>query len=190
MTPSSRDRISVDLQGSKAVLMERAQALGVSPSALVRTVLAGELGRPADQVAEQPGKRMAIRSSGRVRLCLRMERDEAAATLIAAGRARLTPGRYVAGLVAGVPVIQAGGGHREHAVALMASSAELSTLSRNVHQLTNLLRQGEVGPALVYRDMLNTLDGDIRRHLVQASGVLANLRPRGRPVNATQRHNL
>ena len=189
MTPSSRDRISVDLQGSKAVLMERAQALGVSPSALVRTVLAGELGRPADQVAEQPGKRMAIRSSGRVRLCLRMERDEAAATLIAAGRARLTPGRYVAGLVAGVPVIQAGGGRAEHVAALIASSAEMSTLSRNIHQLTNLLRQGEVGPALVYRDMLNTLNEDIRRHLVQASGVLAGLRPRGRSVQAPHRHD-
>jgi hypothetical protein len=96
----------------------------------------------------------------------------------------------VAGLVAGVPVIQAGGGRTEHVVALIASSAELSTLSRNIHQLTKLLRQGEVGPALVYRDMLNTLDGDIRRHLVLASGVLADLRPRGRPVNATQRHNL
>ena len=170
--------------------MERAQAQGVSPSALVRRALADVLRRPAEPVAEQPGKRMAIRSSGRVRLCLRMERDEAAATLIAAGRARLTPGRYVAGLVAGVPVIQAGGGRAEHVDALIASSAELSTFSRNIHQLTNLLRLGEVGPALVYRDMLNTLDGDIRRHLLLASGVLADLRPRGRPVNATQRHNL
>lgn len=169
--------------------MERAQALGLSPSALVRTVLAGELGRPADQVAEELDRRLGRRSGVRVRLCLRMERDEAAATLMAAGRARLTPGRYVAGLVAGVPVIQAGGGRAEHVAALIASSAELSTLSRNIHQLTNLLRLGEVGPALVYRDMLNTLDGDIRRHLVLASGVLAGLRPRGRSVQAPQRHD-
>ena len=37
MAPSSRDRISVDLHGLKAALFERAQALGVSPSGLVRT---------------------------------------------------------------------------------------------------------------------------------------------------------
>lgn len=187
MTPSSRDRISVDLKGLKTALMERAQALGVSPSALLRTTLADELGRPAEQVAEQPGNGTAGCPSGRVRLCLRMERGEAAATLAAARRAGMSPGRYVAGLVAGVPVIQAGGGHGDHVSALIASGAELSTLIRNIHQLTSLLRQGEVGPALVYRDMLNTLDGDIRRHLVLASGVLADLRPRGRPVQAALR---
>lgn len=190
MTPSSRDRISVDLQGLKAVLMERAQALGVSPSALVRKSLAGELGRPAEPMDEQLDRRLSGCPSGRARLCLRMERDEAAAAIAAAKQAGMSPGRYVAGLVAGVPAILSGGGRAEHVDALIASSAELSTFSRNIHQLTNLLRLGEVGPALVYRDMLNTLDGDIRRHLVLASGVLADLRPRGRPVNATQRHNL
>ena len=45
MAPSSRDRISVDLHGLKAALFERAQALGVSPSDLVRTTLADALGR-------------------------------------------------------------------------------------------------------------------------------------------------
>lgn len=190
MTPSSRDRISVDLQGLKAVLMERAQALGVSPSALVRTTLADALGRPAEQVAEQLNRRLVRRSGGRVRLCLRMGCDEAAATLAAARRAGMSPGRYVVGLVAGVPVIQAGGGCAGHVAALIASCAELSTFSRNIHQLTNLLRQGEIGPTLVYRDMLNTLDGDIRGHLSLASCVLAELRPRGRSAEATQRHSL
>ena len=32
--------------------------------------------------------------------------------------------------------------------------------------------------ALEYRDMLGTLNGDIRGHLTLASGVLADLRPR------------
>lgn len=189
MTSSSRDRISVDLQGLKAVLMERAQALGVSPSALVRAALAGELGQPAEQVAEQVETRVSRRPGGRARLCLRMELDQAAETMTAARRAGMSPGRYVAGLVAGVPVIQAGGGRAEHAAALIASCAEMSTLSRNIHQLTKLLHQGEVVPALVYRQMLNKLDEDIRRHLVLASGVLADLRPRGRSVQAPQRHD-
>mgnify|MGYP006200970465 CR=1 FL=1 len=52
MEPSSRDRISVDLHGLKAPLMERAQAVGLSPSHLVRQVLADALGRPAPLNAE------------------------------------------------------------------------------------------------------------------------------------------
>jgi hypothetical protein len=106
-----------------------------------------------------------------------MHMDDATATLGAARRAGMSPGDYVAGLVAGVPAILGGGGQREHVVALTASNAELSTLSRNIYHLTHLLRQAEVGPALYYRDMLDTLSGDVRRHLALASGVLADLRP-------------
>ncbi len=45
MTPSSRNRISVDLCGLKASLFEQACARGVSPSGLVRDALIGALGR-------------------------------------------------------------------------------------------------------------------------------------------------
>ena len=61
--------------------------------------------------------------------------------------------------------------------ALTASSAELSTLSRNINHLTALLRRGEVGPAQQYRRMLDTLGDDVRAHLSLAAGVLADLRP-------------
>ena len=58
-------------------------------------------------------------------------------------------------------------------------------LSRNIHHLTSLLREGNVRPALVYRDMLDTLAGDVRRHLTLAAGVLADLRPRSRSSDAS-----
>ena len=181
METSSRDRISVDLHGLKAMLVERSQALAVSPSELVRKVLLKELGEPAG-VESQPQRRYLTRPSGtRTRLCLRMHMDDAAATLEAARRAGMSPGDYVAGLVAGVPAILSGGGQADHVVALTASNAELSTLSRNIYHLTHLLRQSELGPALYYRDMLDTLSGDMRRHLALASGVLADLRPRHQP---------
>jgi hypothetical protein len=189
MEPSSRNRISVDLQGLKSLLMERAQALGVSPSELVRKALADELDRSAGNTNEPPAKRTGGRTGERARLCLRMGRDESAAMLAAAGRAGLSPGRYVAHLVAGVPAILEGGRHADHVAALIACNAELSTLSRNIHHLTHLLRQGDVVPALVYRDMLNTLDGDIRRHLALAAGVLAELRPRSHQARPAQRRN-
>jgi hypothetical protein len=178
METSSRDRISVDLHGLKAMLVERSRALALSPSELVRKVLVKELGELGG-VESQPHRSHLLRPSGtRTRLCLRMHIDHAAATLEAARMAGMSPGDYVAGLVAGVPAILKGGGQTDHFVALTASNAELSTLSRNIYHLTQLLRQAEVGPALFYRDMLDTLNTDIRDHLTLASRVLVELRPR------------
>jgi hypothetical protein len=178
MEPSSRDRISVDLHGLKAALFERAQALGVSPSGLVRTTLAEALGRPL-HVIEYPARRQASHAGNRVRLSLRMTREQAAATSQAARRAGLSPGDYVADLVAGVPALMSGATRTDHLSALMASTAELSTLSRHLHHLITLLRQGDCRPAQDYRLMLTTLGTDVRAHLALASRVLADLRPRG-----------
>jgi hypothetical protein len=77
-------------------------------------------------------------------------------------------------------VLSAGVSCADHLATLIASSAELSTLSRNIHHLTSLLREGKVRPALEYREMLDTLAGDVRGHLTLAAGVLAGLRPRSR----------
>ena len=80
------------------------------------------------------------------------------------------------GLAANVPVLTAGGGRPEHIAALIASSAELATLMRNIHHLTTLLRQGDVEPARPYRVMLDALAGDVRNHLALAARTPA--RPR------------
>jgi hypothetical protein len=178
MEPSSRDRISVDLHGLKAALFERAQALGVSPSGLVRTTLAEALGRPLP-VTEYPARRQASREGDRVRVSLRMTREQAAATSQAARRAGLSPGDYVADLVAGVPALMSGATRADHLAALMASTAELSTLSRHLHHLTSLRRQGDCRPAEEYRSVLASLGTDVRAHMALASRVLADLRPRG-----------
>lgn len=123
------------------------------------------------------------RSGGRARLCLRMERDGAMAVVAAAKRAGMSPGDYVAGLVAGVPVLLNGGSRSEHIEALTASSFHLSSLSRNIHALTRLLTQANLQQARAHRDMLDTLEGDVRRHLLFASGALAEL---GKPEPSTR----
>lgn len=180
MAPSSRDRISVDLHGLKASLLARASAQGLSPSDLVRRILADALNQPGGSVC-QPGTYSTPCRGDRARLCLRMSADEVANTLAAAQQAGLTPSRLVAALVADVPVVQGGGRLADHLAALVASSAELSTLNRNVGALTRLLRQGDVAAALVYRDLLDTLSADVRRHLALAAGTLAELRPQRQP---------
>ena len=178
MAPSSRDRISVDLHGLRAALFERAQTLGVSPSGLVRTALADALGQSKSVTIGRPTPSRPPGNGDRVRLSLRMSREQASATFEGARRAGLSPGDYVGNLVAGVPVLMRAGSRTDHLAALIASSAELSTFSRNLHHLTSLLREGAFRAAAEYRPMLDTLGADVRGHLMLAAGVLADLRPR------------
>jgi hypothetical protein len=109
-----------------------------------------------------------------------MSREQASATLEGARRAGLNPGDYVGGLVAGVPVLLGAGSRTDHLAALIASSAELSTFSRNLHHLTKLLRHGAFRPAQEYRPMLDTLGARRARATWPCvAGALADLRPRG-----------
>jgi hypothetical protein len=183
METHSRERISVDLLGLKPALLARSQAQGVSPSELVRKTLEEALGVPIESGEGGNLRSPPKRFGGRARLCLRMERDGAMAVLAASKRAGMSPGDYVAGLVEGVPVLLNGGSRTQHIEALTASSFHLSSLSRNIHALTRLLTQANVAQARVYRDMLNTLEGDVRRHLEFASGALAAL---GRPGSSVR----
>ena len=64
------------------------------------------------------------------------------------------------------------------AACLIESSAEISTLSRNIHHLTSLLREGAFRSAQEYRPMLDTLGAAVRAHLTLAARVLAELQPR------------
>ena len=178
MTPSSRDRISVDLRGLKAALFEQARARGVSPSDLVRAALATALDHAEPSITDRSASAAVVLTEDRVRLSLRMTRRQALSTMTAARAAGLSPGAYVASLVAGVPVLTSGATRSDHLAALIASSAELSTLSRNLHRLTSLLRQGAVRAAQEYREMLDTVADDVREHLTLASAVLSDLRPR------------
>ena len=180
MTRSSRDRIGVDLRGLKAVLVEQARARGgVSPSELVRDALVEVVGQ-SDLSSIDRLARAVVPTEGRVRLSLRMSREEASAILATARNAGLAPGAFVSGLAANVPALAIGASRTDYLATLVASSAELSTLSRNIHHLTSLLRQGNVRPALEYRAMLDALAGDVRGHLTIAARVLADLQPQRR----------
>lgn len=184
MSPSSRDRISVDLHGLKTALFDRAQALGTSPSRLVRISLAETLGQAMPLDPDHSTQSEPHRDRDRVRLCLRMNRAHARETVDAARRARLSTGDYVAGLVANVPVLANGNSRSDYLIALTTSSAELATLSRSIRRLTALLREANVEPARPYRTMLDTLAQDVHRHLELAARVLADLRP-GMPGTAS-----
>ena len=115
--------------------MDRARARGVTPSDLVRGALAEV---PGDIDSDQRVLDSATHRSapnGRVRLSLRLAAEQARAISLAANSAPLCTSDCVAGLVAGVSVLSAGTNRVDHLEALIASSAEISTLSRNIHHL-------------------------------------------------------
>jgi hypothetical protein len=188
MNTTAPDFVTVDMRGLKAALVARAQAHRVSVSVLVRGAVARELGVAQEAESQQATAQAAGPwAATSVKLSIRMTPDEAAHFAAGARAAGLSRGAYLAGLIANVPVLTSGVDRADHIATLVASSAELSTLSRNIHHLTALLREGNVQPALVYRDMLDTLTGDVRRHLTLAASTLADLRPRTRSTDASTR---
>jgi hypothetical protein len=187
MNTSSHDFVTVDLRGLKAALVARAQTQRVSVSGLVRGAVARDLGLALG--AEPPQTAASVGAASKVayvKLSIRMTSEEAERLAAGARAAGLSRGAYLAGLIADVPVLTTGASRAEHLATLVGSCAELSTLSRNIHHLTILLRQGEFGPARVYREMLDTLASEVRGHLTLATSVLADLLPRRRYAEASQ----
>lgn len=178
MTSSSRDRLSVDLHGLKAALFDRARLAGTSPSGWVRATLAEALGGPTGPVEGTRPPPLEARGAGRVRLTLRMSRDDASAVLAAARLAGQAPGDFVANLLTGQVAPMPASDRTETIGALIASCAELSTISRNLNHLVSLLRQGAFRPAEEYRPMLATLGTDVREHLNYFTRAMAELQPR------------
>ena len=177
MNNPTHDFVTVDMRGLKAALVARAQAERVSVSLLVRRAVERELGL----VESSAPKPAAAAAGSTAKLSIRLTRSEATHLDAGARLAGLSRGAFLAGLLANVPSLSGNAASRlDCLAALTASSAELSTLSRNIHHLTTLLRQGEVRAAQEHRRMLDTLGNDVRAHLNLAASTLAELRPAGR----------
>ncbi|CAM3718965.1 hypothetical protein [Roseateles saccharophilus] len=167
MNVSPPDFVTVDMRGLKAALVDFAKAKRTSVSVVVRDAVARELGDVAGHAAGQPHAPGPGPCSDRwVKLSIRVTQAEAERIDAGAGAARLSRGAYLVGLANGVPVLTSGGSRAEMIMSLVASCAELSTLSRNVHQFMALPQEGNVQRALEYRGTLDSLAGDVRKHLM------------------------
>jgi len=162
------------MRGMKAALNLRARHLGLAPSEFVRTTLARVLISTNESNAQ-----ISCRTNGspdRVRWSLRVRRSERDQLQRAASRAGLS----VADLILGSLQRSSGQDLRDSASlveALVASNAELATLSRSLSHLTALLAQGSVRAALVYRESLARAHGEVRAHLKLAAAALSDLQP-------------
>ncbi|WP_457324850.1 plasmid mobilization protein [Roseateles sp. P5_E11] len=179
MATRTHDFVTVEMRGLKAALVAHAAARRVTVSVVVRDAVARFLAaNGGDQPTQAVQTRALADGAPWTKLSIRFTRAEAARLSAAARAAGMSRGAYVVGLVDGVAVVASGGNRPEAIAALIASCAELSTLSRNVHLLTSLLREGDVRRALECRAVLDGVADVVRGHLKLAAGALAGLQPR------------
>ena len=168
--------VTVDMRGLKPALLARARERRVSVSVVVRDALARLL--PSEQAALEASRARGDMNepSKTLKVSIRLATSEVRRLDAAAEAAGLGRAEFLSGLIEGVNVISSGG-RRDHLATLISSSAELSTLSRNIRHLADLLRRSESGAAQEYRGMLDTLAEDVNRHLSLAGDVLTQMLP-------------
>lgn len=190
MNTRNPDFVTVDMRGLKAALVSCAQARRESVSMLIRRAVARELGQ-SESVPQLvvDARRIGASHVPRVKLSIRLTTAEAKRLAVGAHIAQMSRDAYLAGLITGVPALTTGASRTEEIVELIKSNAQISSLSRNIHTLSRLLAQGKLQQARVHRDLLDSLDRDVRRHLAQAAALMAGLRPRGSSTETIHRSN-
>jgi hypothetical protein len=178
MTTVPHEFVTVDMRGLKAALVTHARERRVSVSVVVRQAVARTLPSSAEaallQVSRAPVD-TELRSNI-VKVSIRLTAYELRLLDAGAKAAGLSRAAFLSGLIEGVCVLSSGG-RRDHLAALISSSAELSTLSRNIRHLADLLRRSESRAAQEYRAMLDTIAGDVDGHLRLAGAVLNRMQP-------------
>jgi hypothetical protein len=176
MTAVPHEFVTVDMRGLKGALVARARERRVSVSVVVREAVARAL--PSEQAAfeaSRPTVEMDV-PAGTMKVSIRLTTNEVRRLDEGAKAAGLARAAFLSGLIDGIKVLSAVG-RRDHLAALISSSAELSTLSRNIRHLADLLRRSESRAAQEYRGMLDTLAGDVNKHLSLAGDVLTQMLP-------------
>jgi hypothetical protein len=176
MAGGAREYFTVDLRGLRAALAARAVEARMTESDVLRGALAVAL-----KASLGSGVAPALASAdgstpiGKVNLSVRLNVTAAQRLDSNARAAGLSRGAYLTRLIDAALPVAASADRKAAASALSRSSAELAILSRDLHHLTHLLRQGAVEAARPYRVRLENADADVRAHLDQAAVVLADL---------------
>lgn len=172
----AREYFTVDLRGLRAALVARAASQGVTASDVLRSALAAAL-RNDECLAALPASTGNERppATGQVKLSVRLSCPTAHRLDSNARAAGLSRGAYLSRLIRSAPPVMAASDRRAGFAALSASATELAVLSRDINQLTQLLRRGSVEAARQYTRRLETLDSDVRAHLELSATALAEL---------------
>ena len=175
-TSPARDYFTVDLRGLRPALKARAARDGLTESDVLRSALAAALGEPGIRsptpVVESAASPRRRDTSSSPSACP----APVARRLDLNGRAAgLSRGAYLMRLINGAPPVIPSAERAAGFAALNASASELALLSRDINHLTHLLRMGSVSAAREYQGRMDTLDGDVRKHLELSAAVIAEL---------------
>lgn len=180
MASVPQEFVTVDMRGLKTALIERSRADRASVSSLVRAFVSHGLGQEGE--VEVGSSSRYPEPIAKVRLSVRMSSAEIRLIADGAREAGLSQAAFLAERIAGAPPLGITSAIRQQQLAaVVASNAELSTLSRNIRHLVALLNQGSSRAAQEYRETLETIADDVKRHLSASSAVLADVRSRQVP---------
>ena len=175
-TLPAREYFTVDLRGLRRALKARAARDGLTESDVLRSTLAAALGEP-DVASPTPviGPREHPPATRHVKLSVRVSMLVAHRLDLNSRAAGLSRGAYLMRLMCGAPPVIPSSQRAEGFAALNSSASELALLARDINHLTHLLSQGSVVAAREYRGRLDSLDGDVRKHLELSAAVIAEL---------------
>lgn len=172
----ARDMVHVNLLGQSELLRLYAARHGMKVSVAVRTaisrMLEGEMG-PGVEV-DKAASPASEEGHGTDRVLLRLPSTVCARLASRAAAAGMSRSQYVMALMVGEGLPPAGK-HEAMVAALTASTAGMATQWVDLRRFLRLLSEeasDELAPLLVE---LQALPGQLREHLVLASGVLAEL---------------
>lgn len=168
MATALRDRITVDLKGAGRRLHECATAHGLTVAAFARRALLLSAQEPLDSAAVQ-----AQLPASCIKVTLRLPARQARLLADRAGAADVSQGSYVAGLLKGAPPVHASSDRRDAVRALSQSCDLLSTISTDLKSVVRGMQRS--GSAAASLERISALEADLRRHLVLASTVLAEV---------------
>ena len=174
----SRDRVTIDLRGIGDAVRAAAACRGMGVAQLVRRAIVMSVDLHATAVVasgsdgQTPGQAPAKETA---KLTLRLPQAHADALVVNAVSLGLSYGDYVARLVDGSRLPQPLADRQADRAALLASNDRMATLSTDLVALVTLLRQLKLEQARPYRDRLETVDTEIRRHLDRASALIDRL---------------
>ena len=175
MSSLSREFFTVDLRGLRARVRARAASQGLTESAVVRGILAAALDAERSDFSAPSASAVGPMTASQVKLSVRLPRTAASRLDHTARAAGLSRGAYLTQLIDGAPAVIASSDRAAMFNALNVSSNELALLSRDMHHLTCLLRQGSFAAAREYKGSNESADSVVQAHLALAAPVLAEL---------------
>ena len=92
----------------------------------------------------------------------------------------MSPGVYVAGLVAGIPAFTSGHARDDYLAALVASNDRMASLGRSLRQL---IHRNAISTAEC-RETLDHVAPEVRHHIATVSAALRDLRPTRQPARS------